>query len=1677
MVGHRYLFLLFCLFGFSHLSGQMVVGTDTLIGNEWITYGQNYFKFTIDADGVYRIPYSTLSAAGLSTNAPGSEIRIYSLGNQVPLFVSSDAVLGSSDFIEFYGFKNKSELDWHLFRHPDTDLLHPDHSMYTDQSVYYLTTEGGDQPLRVNTLVNDLSNPPAAEPSYVHREILDWSDTGNDPYLPISGGGAISYSSYLHGEGFGKAAESNSTTQIVSSNRAAGPDATLRIRLTSTNHGNHNFVVTWNGTLLDTIFAKNIQIKDTTFSIPLNLIEDNNQVNISNTNSLSRHSLVTMELAYPRLPDASGSDEILIYPTIKSGAQYFVFDGFLHNGNQPILYSTDGLSRMVAEINANNQVHFVWPQVSQEMSLRLTNPLSSIHIIPTLTEKVFTDYTGDNTEYVIITHPELMEIGTESEYVQYRTSAAGGAYQAKVYSILELYDQFGYGIEKHPQAIRNFVEFMHRKWPAAKMIFIVGRGIEYNRSRYSNGTWESAFFVPTCGRPGSDNLLAATLWELVPRYPIGRLAITASQGIDDYLDKVKEHDLSRYTSQVLAEKKWIKNVMHLGGGKTTSEQDDFEHTLGILGDILSTSDYGASLSFFQKNSTDEIGETESAQILKLLNEGCGIINYLGHSATSTFEFNINDPAEWNNKGRYPIFSAMGCSAGQIHSPLLSLSDNYTHIKDEGAIAFISGSGSQFANALTAWARPWYNYFGNLDYGTTLGESILFGLTALRNFINLDAQGSNSYRYLLEQQTFQGDPALQLHPFPGPDYVVDRNSVSISPEVLNTKLDSFDLSFAVANIGRNLRQKVNYRIQILLPDGQRFLVKNDTVSADVFNSIVTARIPLQTGGKSGSFRLLVSIDPENGIEELPAPAAESNNELIDNLGFEGIAFFVVDNLITAVYPPDFSIVNKAIPELVATGSNAFSKSVDIAFEIDTTALFNSPALVRDKFNDHSSTLIWSPPINWIPDQVYYWRVSTDSISPEQGYLWSKKSFLYKPGSSPGWNQSHFHQFTANDLDDLLADSLKHTFTFGSSSRNFSILNRFHDLAQGLIPRVTEDGVIKAEFFTGFRNRNVQAFVVAIDSLTGDYIYNPNPGLYGSANHLSFDAKVFPYRTDLPESRQALIDFVENVIPSGYYVFFYTYQQTAFPDYFPELWEADEAIYGKSIFSMIEKQYPSSAIRTLGMTGSKPYIVFFQKDRGGIQELIAQDTSEAISMSLDIKGSRTQGAHVSRIVGPASQWYSIQSETKVNAADTAGINLLSAIALTADLSDTLVISTKLLSQDTIIVDIDAAVYPYIQWNYTTQDSVTYDPSDIKYWRVLYEGYPEFVIQPDLGFEFESDTLSRGETMRLWTNIENVSPYPIDNLPVSLRIISEDNTTELLSTTIPQLNGNSVAPVEFEKNTASLEGDYQVLMEVNPGRTISEINYNNNIGIVQMHVQADNANPILDVTFDGYHIKDGDLVASNPLIMIQLLDENNSLRLDDTSSFIMHLEYPSDIEGHRIYFSQPWVTFVSSPASGQNVATVELRPDLFENGIYTLQVNAKDASDNSAGENDYMVSFEVINGKAVSYIYNYPNPFSSSTRFIYTLTGPGSPAFYKIEILSITGVLIREITQEELGPLAPGTHMTSYTWDGTDQYGSEIAAGIYLYRLVARDENNKDYERYDPYGDSDYNAKGWGKMILVR
>ena len=93
-------------------------------------------------------------------------------------------------------------------------------------------------------------------------------------------------------------------------------------------------------------------------------------------------------------------------------------------------------------------------------------------------------------DYLIISNPRLYQ----AQVVQtrwmitgvYRSSSAGGAYNAKIYEIDELVDQFAFGIKKHPNSVRNFLRWARANFSAApKFVFMIGHAVVYDQYRYA----------------------------------------------------------------------------------------------------------------------------------------------------------------------------------------------------------------------------------------------------------------------------------------------------------------------------------------------------------------------------------------------------------------------------------------------------------------------------------------------------------------------------------------------------------------------------------------------------------------------------------------------------------------------------------------------------------------------------------------------------------------------------------------------------------------------------------------------------------------------------------------------------------------------------------------------------------------------------------------------------------------------------------------------------------------------------------------------------------------------------------------------------------------------------------------------------------------------------------------
>ncbi len=110
------------------------------------------------------------------------------------------------------------------------------------------------------------------------------------------------------------------------------------------------------------------------------------------------------------------------------------------------------------------------------------------------------------------------------------------------------------------------------------------------------------------------------------------------------------------------------------------------------------------------------------------------------------------------------------------------------------------------------------------------------------------------------------------------------------------------------------------------------------------------------------------------------------------------------------------------------------------------------------------------------------------------------------------------------------------------------------------------------------------------------------------------------------------------------------------------------------------------------------------------------------------------------------------------------------------------------------------------------------------------------------------------------------------------------------------------------------------------------------------------------------------------------------------------------------------------------------------YEFVVMAQDNYDNRTRKS-YKIRFDNDSALALgrNEIYNYPNPFKTTTRFIWGTTEPSDVV---IKVFTQSGKLIRLLQSRGVrGPYSPGANSL---WDGRDEAGHRAARGIYYYTI---------------------------------
>ena len=124
----------------------------------------------------------------------------------------------------------------------------------------------------------------------------------------------------------------------------------------------------------------------------------------------------------------------------------------------------------------------------------------------------------------------------------------------------------------------------------------------------------------------------------------------------------------------------------------------------------------------------------------------------------------------------------------------------------------------------------------------------------------------------------------------------------------------------------------------------------------------------------------------------------------------------------------------------------------------------------------------------------------------------------------------------------------------------------------------------------------------------------------------------------------------------------------------------------------------------------------------------------------------------------------------------------------------------------------------------------------------------------------------------------------------------------------------------------------------------------------------------------------------------------------------------------------------------------------GKHTLTVKAFDVLNNYS---EKTIEFTVTDQSnlIINRLFNYPNPFTTSTTFYFEHNQIYRPMYVSLQIFTISGKLIKQFNQT----MTCDTYLSEpIFWDGRDEFGNLIGKGVYVYVLTVRMQNGETVQK---------------------
>ncbi len=1671
-------------------------------GNEWIDYNQSYFKIKTASDDIHRITPTALQAAGMNlAEVDLSNLQLYHRGEQVAIHIEDggDGVLNGNDYIEFYGRRNDGTQDTELF-YRAADQVHKYYNLFSDSTSFFLT-QSSQAGLRMQT--DNIATASLSTVDLHTEEILNVQTNkfSFGQYYPIGNpSGEVKRSLYDRGQmfmsreimrnEFGLSRDLNFldialndisledqsqgkpqlTVQIIGFNNVLhnasvfiGPDTdNLRlirkdVHINYNNFGTVNTQIEWSDVADGRVI---IRVETVGFD---EVVDD-------------RMAVGYITLKYPQRIDAQFQDK-RIHLNPAAGSQSVEIENV--NGDVALYDLTDYTrpKRITGQVSGSTFTAGVANDANgKELFLKRT-----VDIIRPEVEAVtfkFQDLSSYN--YYIISHPYLKQAvegfydDPVQAYVDYRASIEGGAYNVLYADAPDLYDEFGYG-EFTPLAIRRFMASAYDQG-TPEYLFLIGKSsrVDIRSQRLPDPlATNSRELVPTMGAPGSDIMYVEGLdgREHYPAFPVGRLSVTEPQNVAYYLDKVKEKE------NTLKDSPWTKNFIQLSGGLNTNELNRFRFFIESFRDVVEDDYLGAAVTNISKSNNNAV---QNFNISERINQGVGLVTFFGHSSARFTDIdigNVTDPnSGYDNKGRYPVFIVNGCRGGEIFF-FSSFGENWLAAEGKGAVNFLAHSDVGIPNVLEEYTENFYEaisdtLFMTESIGKLQQQTIL---KQLNGFLPDDADIA-----AVEQTVLQGDPALQIFGHDKVDYIVREEDIfrqSINGEAITSATQFFNLGVIINNAGRTTTKPVTVSVRRTLSDGRVIELPDIEVPPVRNRDTVYYEISNQGLDVFGENKFEVFLDLQNDVDE----GSELNNSA------ESVFFFNSSGTFNTA-PANFATLSETDLRLVIQSSDLQVNDKTYRVELDTVNTFDSPWV-------QTTSLSGKGVANWdvqlLPATVndtirYYWRSIFEEDLASDPRPWTNSTFTFIENGTEGWAQTEFDQFNQLNLSSLSKREEDDTWIFAGTSTSINVITYGDNNPSGGRPLDVTIEIDGSSLFNS-SGSNSSCATNSINAIA----FNKDSG----RPYLILRTPGQEFETQDPLNCGVTPQVINRFTPAMFNDVNTSGDQRLLRQYVNGMDDGDRVLFftiGSALYSTWDTETRNEFAR-LGVapgdfntmsSDSDPLIIFGTKGSAlrsadfiqGVPAGADPDASNTeITFSTTINASTDSGTVFSPVIGPASQWGQMVKRITSNPAE----DVVEFEVRGRQLDGTEVTLFTVNDVDQIdLSSVDPAQYPFVRLYINMFDRVSATPAQINEWSVSYQGVPEGILSLQNDRNQNID-LEEGEPFNALFQFTNISQYDFQGA-LNIRYTFTNQTTNERTTEtaqIPPVAAGQTVAFELPITTTGRIGLNDLEVVINLGDEIEQFTNNNVIRLESFfNVIRDDVSPAMDVTFDGVYIVDGDVISPTPLIAVELRDNNNFIFKTDTLGveILMGEVCESGCELSRVNFSDPRVTF--TPASENQNFKVQFQPDELTDGNYLLQVNATDASGNQAGIGPYEINFEVVNESTVTHFYPYPNPFSTSTRFVFTLTGSEIPDQIKIQIFTVSGKLVREITQDELGPLRIGNNISEYAWDGRDEFGDLLANGTYLYRVQIQHSNGNALARRSTSKDKAFD-NGFGKLVIIR